>query len=203
MKAIFSVRLLYLVIGGLVILGALACGPLNSLPTTATGTEQQPAIPSIERSNPAEGATDELEVTAEPTAVDTRRRSEQTSPTPRPTETVAPSVTRPKQGPTLVVSPATTELGEVEVTAKSGLYRDPVSATVSDLSRRLDLPPDSINLISQIPTEVQSGAPCGVTKKDEFGPKPQGLVIGFEILLEANQQQYSYVVQGGLIHFCS
>jgi hypothetical protein len=59
-----------------------------------------------------------------------------------------------------------------------------------------------MNLVSQAPTEVQVGTPCGLSKKSESGSMPQGIVVALEILLEVESEIYRYIVQGGQIHFC-
>ncbi len=77
-----------------------------------------------------------------------------------------------------------------------------VTAVTANLAERTNTVIDSVSVDSIERTEVQRADPCG-TNANETSAANDGLSLGYELLLTANEVTYRYVAFGGLAYYCA
>ena len=76
------------------------------------------------------------------------------------------------------------------------------TAVTTNLAERANTTAEGVSVDSIERTEVQRADPCG-TNSDQTSAANDGLSLGYELLLTANEMTYRYVAFGGLAYYCS
>lgn len=145
---------------------------------------------------------------------------------PSPTTTTPMAVPQATSSPTAASSPAPSPFpGEEAPTAEGFLLFNPggepgdgsvtttpgttqfeaqiVAAVTTHLAERLSVSETGVSLVGIRRQELPVAAPCGGTNLPERADAaPQGIVVGYEVVLEANGRHYRYVVAGARAYAC-
>lgn len=106
----------------------------------------------------------------------------------------------PTEEETAMPSPKETATTTPESGANAALNAVLESAVVRDLAQRLSISPDQVTLVSAEKMEMPTGSlGCGETG----GTQNQGLLIGTEITLRADGQEYVYRTDGAKLMPCT
>lgn len=79
------------------------------------------------------------------------------------------------------------------------------TAVIAHLAARLNIPETAVTLISLEPTELPSQTPClgnPTNQLKEETPGNAGISIGYEAVLQANDQTYQYAIIGNTGYAC-
>ncbi|RMH00309.1 MAG: hypothetical protein D6706_04265 [Chloroflexi bacterium] len=190
----------------------MACTPTAVSPSPTSAPHATPATPEQPSHTPATQTKEnptpspESEFSGKSTPAPTATPIQPIMPeTHETTEIPTPAQVAPPNQPEAILIYGPTRNGRPVTDTEEGNtpYETAVHiAILADLAQRTNTPTDQITILTSTPTEHQPNTPCNPTPKTETNPATDAITLGYEIILQANNQTYRYVAIGALAYYC-